>query len=195
GGRLARNLAWLAVATPLLGLALNVFFGGGIAVDAAGTAGIARLAMAAILAYAILRHQLFDLDVKVKWTLRRGTLAAMFLAVFFVVAQVAQTFLTDALGLVVGGMAAGLLLFAIAPLQRMAERVADVAMPGVRDPRERAVALGADEAYREALRMALEDGVITPAEERSLARMARQLGIDPERALDLRDEVRGVLGA
>lgn len=48
----------------------------------------------------------------------------------------AQTFLTDVYGFVVGGVAAGLLLFAIHPLQRVAERVADAAMPGVRDPRD-----------------------------------------------------------
>ena len=89
-----------------------------------------------LLAYGIAIDHLFDIDLKVKWTLRRGTVAAAYIAVFFVVSEGAQTFLSDQLGTVLGLAATGLLLFALAPIQRAAERIADTAMPNVQDTPE-----------------------------------------------------------
>jgi hypothetical protein len=89
-----------------------------------------------LLAYGIAIDHLFDIDLKVKWTLRRGTVAAAYVAVFFVVSEGAQTFLSDQLGTVLGLVATGLLLFALAPIQRAAERISDTAMPDVQDTPE-----------------------------------------------------------
>lgn len=87
----------------------------------------------------------------------------------------------------VGGITAGLLLFAIAPLQRVADRVATAAMPGVREdgftPERRA------EFYRKAVAMALSDGRITREEERHLAAIAEDLALGHTEALRLREEV------
>lgn len=142
----------------------------------------------AILVYGVLRVQLFDADLRVKVTLSRGTIAAVFVGVFLVISQLAQGFLSEQYGWALGGLAAALLLLALHPLQRVAERVADTAMPSVRDtPEWRDERKG--EVYRTAVRLALSDGVVTRDEEIHLADLATQLGLDARRALDLRHAV------
>jgi hypothetical protein len=140
-----------------------------------------------LVTYAVVRCQLFDIDLKVKWTIRRGTLAAVFLVVFFVVAQLAQNVLSAEFGLVAGGVAAGLLLFAISPLQRFAERVADTAMPGVKGvgdmtPSERTV------VYREAARQAWSDGHLDASERAMLDRLRGTLRLGTDEASRLESE-------
>lgn len=154
---------------------------------------VGDLAISLMVGYALLRMRLFDLDLKIKWTLRRGTVAAVFLAVFFVVAQIAQNVLTDSQGLVVGGVAAGLMLFAIHPLQRAAERVADAALPGVKDTPEFR-ASRKHEVYRSALRLAFADRALSREEERHLADLATELDIAAADAFRLREDVERELG-
>jgi hypothetical protein len=144
-------------------------------------AGIWRLPLPLLVTYALLKLQFLDIEVKVKFAINRGTLAGLFVAVFFIVAQLAQNVLSDQLGLVVGGVAAGLMLFALAPLQRFAERVADVAMPGVRSPGE----LGSSERaamYREWARIAWADGAMSADERRLLDAARGRLGLSHEDA-------------
>lgn len=153
--------------------------------------GIARLALPALVAVALVRHQLFDFDRRLKWGIRRGTLAGVFVAVFFVVGTIASEALVGSYGYMLGGVAAGLLLFAIRPLERVAERVADVALPEVREAPPVATA-SADErraAYRDAVRMALADGIVTRPEERALASLAHALALNAPEALALREDV------
>lgn len=143
-----------------------------------------------LITFAIVRHQLFDIDLKVKFTLRASTLAAAFLAVFFVVGQLAQNFLNDAYGLLVGGVAAGLLLFALNPLQKVAERMADKAMPGAKpvaslSHRER------HSIYREQLEIAWSDGTLNRKERLQFERLRQRLDLSAEEALALEN---GVLG-
>ncbi|MEA3203475.1 MAG: hypothetical protein QOI63_1150, partial [Thermoplasmata archaeon] len=61
--------------------------------------GLWRILLPALAAYAIVRHRLFGLDVKIRWTIRRGTVAGIFLAVFLIVTQVGQNFLNERYGL------------------------------------------------------------------------------------------------
>lgn len=143
---------------------------------------LARFSGLVFLAYAIARQQLFDIDIKVKWTLRRGTVAAIFLAVFFVVAQLAQNFLSDRYGWAFGGIAAGLLLFAIAPIQRAAERLSDRAMPSVRPEDPFYVGEKKRETYRNAYATAWADGTMTPKDVRLLHEVREALGL-PEREI------------
>lgn len=128
---LSRNMAILSVALPFVGLVFAAF------VDRPGvyapTYGAVRLVSILVFAYAILRAQLFDIDLKLKWTLSKGTVAAAFVAVFFMVSEGAERLLSDRIGPVAGLLAAGALVFALVPLQRAADRMADKAMPHVRD--------------------------------------------------------------
>jgi hypothetical protein len=176
--RWARNVVLSFVTIAVVALAFDAFTDG--TPTFLGLNGLTRLLGALALAYVVLRHNLFDLDVKVKWTLSRGTVAAVFLAVFFVVAQLAQNFLSERYGWALGGAAAGLLLFAIAPIQRAAERLSDKAMPGVRPENPAYVLRRKRETYRNAYATAWADGTMTPKDVRMLHQVREALGL-PEK--------------
>lgn len=179
--RPARNVALLALATPLAGMVYVAY------VPDFGMLGIARTLMAAVLAYAIVQHQLLGIDLKVRWGISKTTVAAAFIAVFFIASEAAQTFFGEQLqNEYVGIAAAGLLVLAIAPLQRLADKVAAKAVPvagGTGDPDRRA------ESLRTALRLAYRDGTVTAQEEMDLAHIASELGFRPDEYLALRTEV------
>jgi hypothetical protein len=141
-----------------------------------------------VIAYAVLKHQLFDIDLRIKWGLSRGAVLASFVAVFFIVAQVAQAFLTTAFGWALGGLAAGVLLLGLSPMQRLAARLADTAMPGVRDTEtyrgERKAAV-----YEAALEELLADGALTAKERRTLLRLQRELQLDAAMAVRVEERV------
>lgn len=94
--------------------------------------GIWQLAFPMLMGYAILRHGLFELDMKIKRTVQSSLLAAAFVATFFAAGEVAQLVFSEAAGPYVGVMAASALLFGIHPLQRLAERLSSAALPGVK---------------------------------------------------------------
>ena len=187
-----RNLAsggprWLP-ALPSIGLGAGL---AGLAIGYASAEGwayssaVANAAAAAILAFGIARGQVAGLDTKLRWSISRGTIAAFFVAAFFVASEVAQQFFGARTGSVYVGIAAsGLLVFAIAPLQRAADRLASAAVPTA-DRADR------EEVYRRAVRLAMRGRALTREEERDLVRLAESLGIGASRAMDIRDEIQG----
>lgn len=148
---------------------------------------VGELIMIALLAYGILKMQLFDIDLKLKWTLSKGTVAAGFVAVFFIVSEGAQSFLSTQLGSVAGLVAAGSLVFALAPLQRAADRLADTAMPRVRHDADY-LTVRRREVYQAAVEGVLEDGEITQKERTVLARLQDQLALSASEALAIERE-------
>ncbi|HEX9815706.1 MAG TPA: hypothetical protein VGB18_01890 [Candidatus Thermoplasmatota archaeon] len=89
------------------------------------------------------------------------------------------------MGVVLGGAAAGALLFAAVPLQRAAER-----LTGRETPRSApAQASGKEDAYRAALRLALRDRVLTREEELGLALLSDELGLTSRRAREIQYDV------
>lgn len=148
----------------------------------------------AVLGWALLRWSLFGAELKVKWTIRRGTVAAVFLGVFFVVAQIAQAWLTRGQNWFAGAAAAGLLLFALSPLQNAAQRVADRALPGVAPTPEYAVYRKL-ELYRAAVESALESGGIDARERSMLDRLCAKLGVAPADARVVESDVTARLAA
>lgn len=184
----ARNLALLTLGMGLLGVVLWSRCGE----DAAGLCGApfaSRTATVAILAYAVLKHQVLGIEAKVRWGISKTTVAGAFIAVFFVVSEGAQ--------LVFGGdnpwlglLAAAALVFAISPLQRAADRIAARAVPVSAPGAGAEGAAEADEAlYVAQLRLALRDREVTPDEEVTLAALADKLGIGAKRAVELRHQV------
>jgi hypothetical protein len=159
--------------------------GGAFAFPAAAFLAILYAAVLALyvlfLAYAILYVHVFDIDLKLKWTLSRGTVATVFLAAFLVASQLVQNVTNAALGLVGGAVAAGMLLLALTPLQRMAERLADAAMPRVRDTREYRL-VRKREVYEAAVQSVYQDGDVTERERDTLALLAEKLGLGPAEA-------------
>lgn len=191
-GRPAVLAAWALLAGGLLGMVDDVEFGGSTIFGAGLGSALLLTATAGLLVYGVVRLRLLGHDLAVP-TARRGSLAAAVLVAFFIVAQIAQEFLSDSMGVVLGGIAAGALLFAAVPLQRAAERLAGG---------ERGVAIAARtsghpsaDAYRDALRLALHDGAMTREEERHLASLADRLGVSYAEALRLRHEVETETGA
>lgn len=149
----------------------------------------ATLLFVVFMAYGILRTQLFDIDLKIRWTVKQSTVAAAFLAVFFVVSEGAAAFLGQRLDSTYLGIgAAALLVFAMAPLQRLAGRVADRAVPGARPLEE----MEADERrnlYASMVRTAFQDGTLDPQERVLLAELRGRLGLSTDEAETLEVDV------
>ena len=150
------------------------------------------VASAALLAYAVLRGQIPGLDVKVRFAISRSTIAAIFVAVFFLASEGAQLVFGRE-DPVVGLVAAGALVFAMAPLQRAADRLAERAVPSapssVPVPVPGPASGGKEHAYRSALRAALRDKVLTREEEVGLAHLSDELGLTHKRAREIWHEV------
>ena len=129
-----------------------------------------------LIAYGILRTQLFDIDLRIRWTIKQSTLAATIVAIMFVLSEGAERLLTSELGNVGGLMVAALVVFALTPLQRFAERVATVAMPNTHNTPEYAASRKL-QVYEAALTEALPDGNISERERELLNRLRDSLGI------------------
>lgn|GEM_PF-1157170 len=152
--------------------------------------GLTSALFAILLGYGILRTQLFDIDLKIKYGIRQGTVFAVFVTVFFAVSEGVQTFITnETQSSVVGILAASALVFVLAPLQIFAERVSNAAMPGVHATADY-LTYRKFEVYKEALETILRDGEITSRERAVLAGLQRKLGIPAKDAQALERDVR-----
>lgn len=184
--RAARNLALLGPVVALVAYLGTMVWASLtqplVPINSSPAHGVARTLSVAILGYGLVRRQLFGLDVKVKWTLKQSTVAAIFVAVFFVVSEGAAAVFQDQTNNTwLGILAAGGLVFAMAPLQRFAERLTDKAMPGVK-PLEQMDGDERRRAYVAAAREAWSDGVLTADERALLDRMASLFGLTDEEA-------------
>jgi hypothetical protein len=148
------------------------------------------VAFVVLLAYGMLKVQLFDVDLRIKHGIRRSTIAAAFVAVFLIIEQVVQNWFTGKFGLLVGAVAAGLLLFALGPIRRFAEALANGAMPEVSASPEY-LAFRKLEVYRAAFEGLYADTVVSDKERAMLDRLRIKLAIQPVDARAIEDEVRG----
>ncbi len=128
-----------------------------------------------LIAYGILRTQLFDIDLRIRWTIKQSTLAGVIVAIVYAVSESADRLLSSELGNVAGVAAAAVVVFFLAPLQRFAERVASAAMPNTRNTPEYA-AFRKLQVYEAALVDALPGG-ISDKERALLNRLRDTLGI------------------
>lgn len=181
--RAARNVGLVAFGVLLAG-AVTVAAGA-----VSGAAGVARLVMTFLLANAILRQQLFGLEAKLRFAISKSTIAAVFIAVFFIASEVAQQFFSERTSSTYIGIGiAGTLVFAMAPLQRVAEKLAAKAVPGAPSTSVQ-VGMASENAYRRAVRLALRDRDLSTKEERELVLLAHDLGLTPAQAFAIRDDV------
>jgi len=142
-----------------------------------------------LVAYGVLRVQLFDIDLRLKRTLKRGTVAAAFVATFFVISELAGNYLSSHFGTVLGVLGTGTLLFFLDPLQRAAEKLSDAAMPNTVDTPQYEM-FRKLQVYDAAVRAALEDGVISERQRRVLDSMIESMQIDRGVAERLEQDVR-----
>jgi hypothetical protein len=145
------------------------------------------VAFLAILVRAVVQRQLFDFDLRLKVTLRRGTIVGAFVAVFVVVTAVAEQYLQQ-LGWLAGGLAIGAMLVVLRPIERAADRLAEAAMPSVQ-PTPAYVQFKKLEVYRAAVESAFDAGGIDAKGRRVLEGLRTRLGIGAEDALALEGEV------
>ena len=141
-----------------------------------------------LIAYGILRTQLFDIDLRIRWTIKQSTLAAAVVSIMFLLSEGADRLLSAELGNTAGLLAAALVVFFLAPLQRFAERVASVAMPNTQNTPEYA-AHRKMQVYESAVAEALQEGGISKKEHALLDRLRDSLGISPTDAETLEREL------
>jgi len=129
-----------------------------------------------LIAYGILRSHLFDIDLRIRWTIKQSTLAAAVVAIIYALSEGASRLLSSELGSVAGLLAAALVVFFLAPLQRFADRVASAAMPNTQNTPEYA-AHRKLQVYESAIAEALQGGGISEKERALLNRLRDTLGI------------------
>ena len=129
-----------------------------------------------LIAYGILRTQLFDIDLRIRWTIKQSTLATIFVTLIFVISEGADRVLSAELGNFAGLIAAAVVVFFLAPLQRFAEGVASKAMPNTQNTSEYA-AHRKMQVYEAAVAEAVPDGIISARERTLLNRLRESLGI------------------
>lgn len=147
-----------------------------------------------LLTYGILRNQLFDIDLRLKRGIERGTVVTVFVLVFYVAAKVAETYLSREAGWVAGAIAAGLLLFAAPRLSKAAERVSSTALPGVAAS-PGYIAYRKLEVYKAAVESALETGPLDTRERAILDRLRAKLGLSAADAAAIEADLAETRGA
>jgi hypothetical protein len=143
-----------------------------------------------LLAYGILKVQLFDVDLKIKRGLKRSTVAAIFVFVFIVVEQLVSNYFNGQFGVLLGAIVAGLMLFGLDHIRHFAGRIANEAMPTVSATPEY-VAYRKLEVYRAAFEGLNADAQITDKERAMLEKLRLKLGIQPGDAAALEEDMRG----
>lgn len=141
-----------------------------------------------LIAYGILKAKMFDIDLKIRWTIKQSTLAGLIISIIFFVSEGASTFLSEELGNVAGLLAAAVLIFFLTPLQRFAERIAATAMPHT-SATPQYVAYRKMQVYEEALIEAMDENGISPKERALLVRLRDSLEISPADAEAMEKDV------
>jgi hypothetical protein len=134
---------------------------------------------AAGMAWGLLRYKIVDLESKLRFTVSRGFVVSVFVAVFFVASEAAETFFTDTIGPYAGLIAAGALVLLISPLERLGRRLAEgvVEEPVDEEEYERFRKL---EVYRATYEEATADDSLTERERRTLDSLADNLGLSED---------------
>jgi hypothetical protein len=145
-----------------------------------------------MIAYGILRTQLFDIDLKIRWTIKQSTLAGIFVATMFVISEGAAQFLEAELGNIAGLLAAAVVMFFLAPLQRFSEKVAAAAMPNTENTPEYA-AFKKMQVYESAIRDAQAEGGISSKERTLLDLLRDSLEISKSVAAEIEAELQGAM--
>jgi hypothetical protein len=174
--------AWLMWTQPEMTIMPDIGWLGKIA-SALGT-----LLAVPLIAYGVLRTQLFDIDLRIRWTIKQSTLAGIFVATMFVISEGAAQFLEAELGNIAGLLAAAVVMFFLAPLQRFSERVASAAMPNTRNTPEYA-AFRKMQVYEAAFAEAQHDDGISVRERALLERLRDSLEISASDAQTIENEL------
>ena len=148
--------------------------------------GLIYAAYVPLLAYAILKYQLFSIDLRLKLVLRQGSAGALIAAVFLVVSEALESVVAVD-GVVTGILLAMLVAVLLRPAQTVAERIAGAVLPNVELDdayfEQRRLAI-----FRAALESATIDGRISSDEREMLTRLQMELGLGNDVAATLERE-------
>jgi len=150
--------------------------------------GLAYSVSFLLLAYAVLRFQLFNIDLKVKFVLQQSTVGALVIGGFIVGSEVLESFVPVS-GTILNIVVAVAILIVLRPMQRLALRMTNNLMRSVQNTPEY-LEVRRLEVYRAALEGAFEDGLITDKERSILDRLRDSLGISQVEAVALEKELK-----
>jgi hypothetical protein len=156
---------------------------------------ISRFVAVAVLSYGILKHQLFGIDLGVKAFLRSSMVATPIVVTFFIASELLSNYIQQVSGSTVASIgAAGIVALSVGrPINRLAGRIAEKAMPGVQRTPAYAASRTSD-IYQASLEAVLVDGIMTGAERDVLERMRTKLGLSPIEAKEIERNVRSSEG-
>jgi hypothetical protein len=140
--------------------------------------GLIYAAYVPLLAYAILKYQLFSIDLRLKLALRQGSTGAMIAGVFLIVSEALESVVAVD-GIVAGIVIALMVALLLRPAQNVAERFVGRLLPGVQPDEtyfeQRRLAI-----FQAALESATIDGQISVDERDMLTRLQTELGLATE---------------
>ncbi len=172
-----------AIPLPLLSFGYLAWFSGSSLGAALGAPtmftvlGLWRLVLPLLVTYALVRYQLFDVDVRVKWSVKHAPLATLGITLLlFLFSEYMENVLETRWGPIVALGAAGVLTLAAKPLEDIGQRLATRAMPNTKQigdlsKQERA------RLFEEQLKLALHDGSISDRERKVLEQLRHRLGM------------------
>lgn len=185
-----RDIGWGFVygASAWMTLTENWSYDSGLFWEVKFVYALSTLIAVPLIAYGILRSQLFDIDLKVRWTIKQSTFAVAVLLITFVVSEGVEMLVAAELGDKWGLVAAGVAVLLLKPLQAVAERVVSIVMPntqntpGYRHSRK-------TEVYGAAFAEAAEEGGISRKERALLDRLRDSLELTSDEASAIETKV------
>lgn len=145
------------------------------------------LLLAVLLGYGILRHQIFGIELKLKFAVEKSTVAAVFAVGFLMVSEVVER-VVGIEGTLFGLGAAVAIGLVFRRIEALAEAVADRLMPGVentpsyRADRRRAL-------YQAAVEAAIHDRRVTDRERDVLSRLQAELELSTQEAAEIESTI------
>lgn len=134
-----------------------------------------------IIAYGVLRTQLFDIDLKIRWTIKQSALGFAAVSIIYVLSEGAEMLLSEQFGTAGGLVGAAIVVILLQPLKRLADRVASAAMPNTNNTPEYTSGRKL-QVYESAYAEALAEGGISQKERNLLDHLRESLGIPPSEA-------------
>lgn len=141
-----------------------------------------------LIAYGILRTQLFDIDLRIRWTIKQSTFAAAVVVITFIVSEGVEQLVSAELGNMWGLVAAAVAVLFVKPLQKFAERVVSVVMPNTQDTPEYRTTRKML-VYEAAFAEASHEDDISPKERALLNRLRDSLGLSESQAQAIEADV------
>ncbi len=146
--------------------------------------GTWRLVLPLAATYALMRYQLFSIDIRLKAGVKRAILVALFVGVFFLISEAAEALVSADKAPLFGVVSASLLAVLGKPIQRLADRAANGVMPDTQ-PIEKLGSQARFQLYRDQFLLVQQDRRVSPKERRMLTRLAAVLTITEDEADDL----------